>query len=99
LYLVGCRSVSDLPKICLTAENGPDLSHLADPLSERVSAVIDEFPDVLTPRLGLTTLLEYDIELLDHTPVTTLKHIYLNQTLQFRLWSSGLTLRSLVGGY
>jgi hypothetical protein len=67
LSLVGRRSASDLPKICLSAENGPDLSHLAGPLSERVSAVIDEFPDVLTPRLGLTTLLEYDIELLDHT--------------------------------
>jgi hypothetical protein len=66
--LVRRRSASDLPKICLSAENGPDLSHLADPLSERVSAFIDEFPDVLTPRLDLTTLLEYDTELLDHTP-------------------------------
>jgi hypothetical protein len=47
----------------------PDLSHLAPPLVTSVSQVIDEFPDVLTPRLGLTTLLEYDIELLGNVSV------------------------------
>jgi hypothetical protein len=71
--LVSCLWLGvDLLLICpryASAENGPDRSHLADPLSERVSAVTDEFPDVLTPKLGLATFLEYDIELLDHTPV------------------------------
>jgi hypothetical protein len=31
--------------------------------------MINQFPDVLTLKLGLTTLLEYDIELLDLSPV------------------------------
>jgi hypothetical protein len=35
------------------------ISHLADLLSERVSAVIDEFLDVLTPNLGRTTTYYY----------------------------------------
>jgi hypothetical protein len=54
---------------------------LAHPLLESVSEVIDEFPDVLTSKLGLTTLLEYDIELLDHSPVKT-PHIGLCPTYQ-----------------
>jgi hypothetical protein len=45
------------------------LSHLTRPLSDRVAAVMNGCSDVLTPRLYLTKLLEYDIQLLDHTPV------------------------------
>jgi hypothetical protein len=45
------------------------LSHLVPPLVNSVSQVIDEFPNVLTPRLGNTTLLEYDIEWFDNVPV------------------------------
>jgi hypothetical protein len=50
-------------------QNVADLSHLAPPLVNSVLQVINEFPDVLTPRLGLTTLLKYDIELLDNVSV------------------------------
>jgi hypothetical protein len=69
LSLIGRRSVSELPSICTSVESGLNISHLAHPLLESVSEVIDELPDVLTPKLGLTTILEYDIELLDHSPV------------------------------
>jgi hypothetical protein len=47
----------------------PDLSHLARTDAGCITAVVEDFPDVLTPKLGLTHLLEYDIQLADHTPV------------------------------
>jgi hypothetical protein len=53
----------------MSTETCPDLSHLTQSSANSVLEVIDEFSDVLTPILGLTTLLEYDIELLDHVPV------------------------------
>jgi hypothetical protein len=53
----------------MSTEGHPDLSHLTQSLVNSVLEVIDEFPDVLTPKLGLTTLLEYDIELLGNVPV------------------------------
>jgi hypothetical protein len=37
--------------------------------ADYISAVIQDFPDVLTPKLRLTRLLEYDIQLADPTPV------------------------------
>jgi hypothetical protein len=58
-----------VPRICASANIGPDLSHLTPLLSELLLQVINQFTDVLTPKLGLTTLLEYDIELLDLSPV------------------------------
>jgi hypothetical protein len=58
-----------VPRICASADIGPDLSHLTPSLSESLLQVINQFTDVLTPKLGLTTLLEYDIELLDSSPV------------------------------
>jgi hypothetical protein len=69
LPLVGRTLDSKSDRVCATVKSGPDLSHLTSPLSDHVAAIIGEFPDVLTPRLGLTKLLEYDIQLLDHTPV------------------------------
>jgi hypothetical protein len=69
LPLIGRASALDSPSICTSTQTGPDLSHLTPPLVNSVLEVIDEFPDVLTPRLGPTTLLEYDIELLDNVPV------------------------------
>jgi hypothetical protein len=43
-------------RICTSAEIGPDLLHLTSPLSESLSHVIDQFGDVLTTKLGLTTV-------------------------------------------
>jgi hypothetical protein len=64
--LIGRAPPLDSLSVCASMPTVPDLSHLAPPLVNSVSQMIDEFPDVLTPRLGLTTLLEYDIELLDN---------------------------------
>ena len=36
---------------------------------ERLEKLIHQYPDVLTEKLGLTNILEYDIQLLDQTPV------------------------------
>ena len=36
---------------------------------EKLQRLIRQYPDVLTPKLGLTNVLEYDIQLLDPTPV------------------------------
>jgi hypothetical protein len=66
---IGRASALDSPSVCTSMQICPDLSHLTLSLVNSVLEVIDEFPDVLTPRLGLTTLLEYDIELLDNVPV------------------------------
>jgi hypothetical protein len=69
LPLIGRASPLDSPSVCASMQTVADLSHLAPPLVVSVLQVIEEFPDVLMPRLGLTTLLEYDIELLDNVPV------------------------------
>jgi hypothetical protein len=45
------------------------LSHFNRTEADCISAVIEDFPDVLTPKLGLTHLFEYDIQLADPTPV------------------------------
>ena len=47
----------------------PDLSHLNAQQGDCVNDIIKEFPDVLTVKLGLTSILEYNIVLTDHTPV------------------------------
>jgi hypothetical protein len=69
LPLVRRNHVPDPPSVFAAADDRPDLSHLAHLSRDSVLNIIDEFADVLTPRLGLTTLLQYDIELLDHSPV------------------------------
>lgn len=51
----------------MTGQSWPDLSHLTDILPDRISAVVDDFPKVVTSKLGLIALLEHDIKLLDHT--------------------------------
>jgi hypothetical protein len=48
---------------------GPDLSHLAGEHRRRLREVIARFPEVLTTRLGLTHLLEYNIRLTNTKPV------------------------------
>jgi len=35
----------------------------------RLNTLIQEYPDVLTSKLGLTNLLEYEIQLVDNKPV------------------------------
>jgi hypothetical protein len=69
LPLIRRRVNPHVPRICASAEIGPDLSHLTPPLSDSLLQVINQFTNVLTPKLGLTTLLEFDIELLDLSPV------------------------------
>jgi hypothetical protein len=69
LPLIGRTPPPDSPSVCTSMQTCPDLSHLVQSSLSSVLEVIDEFPDVLTSRLGLTTLLEYDIELLDNVPV------------------------------
>jgi hypothetical protein len=56
-------------EVCAVTDPVPDLSHLARIDADCVARVIENFPDVLTPKLGLTHLLEYDIQLADPTPV------------------------------
>lgn len=63
LPLIGRTPALDSPSVCMSMETCPDLSHLTQSSANSVLKVIDEFSDVLTPRLGLTTPLEYDIEL------------------------------------
>jgi hypothetical protein len=68
LPLIGRTPPLDSPSVCTSMQTCPDLSHLPQSSLSSVLEVIDKFPDVLTSRLGLTTLLEYDIELLDNVP-------------------------------
>ena len=69
LHLLGRSPPDDKSWVCAATSANPDLSHLEDNYSTLLRSLIDDFPDVLTPRLGLTTLLQYDIELLDPSPV------------------------------
>jgi hypothetical protein len=68
LPLVGCKIPADFGSACTTQTTSPNLSHLYGPLFHQISAIIAEFSDVLTSKLGLTRLLEYDIQLSDSTP-------------------------------
>jgi hypothetical protein len=43
--------------------------HLSASQRNKLENVVKEYPDVLNERLGLTNLIEYDILLLDNTPV------------------------------
>jgi hypothetical protein len=68
LPLIGRRFPLDSPRVCLPVEFSPDLSHLPPPLLGSVSQLIHGF-SLVTSKLGLTTLLQYDIQSLDHSPV------------------------------
>jgi hypothetical protein len=50
-------------------QQGIVLDHLTPTQSERLRVVVHKYPDVLTPKLGLTHLIQYDIQLKDKTPV------------------------------
>ena len=62
LHLLGRSPPDDKSWVCAATSANPDLSHLEDNYSTLLRSLIDDFPDVLTPKLGLTTLLQYDIE-------------------------------------
>jgi hypothetical protein len=42
-------------------QQGIVLDHLTTNQSERLRVVVNKYPDVLTPKLGLTHLIQYDI--------------------------------------
>jgi hypothetical protein len=44
--------------------------HLLGPQRSMLESLVRWYPDVLSERLGLTTLIEYDIQVLDKTPVS-----------------------------
>ena len=46
-----------------------DLEYLSPIQNDQLRAVVNQFQDVLTPKLGECTLNEYHIELVDNTPV------------------------------
>ena len=52
-----------------TASRSIDLEYLSPGQNQQLRAVVDQFGDVLTPKLGECTLSEYHIELIDNTPV------------------------------
>lgn len=60
-----------LPKenVCHIEENVNYVGHLSEVEAQLIQSVIDEFPDVLTSKLGLTDLIEYDIKLTDEVAV------------------------------
>jgi hypothetical protein len=43
--------------------------HLSGPQRSMLESLMRRYPDVLSERLGLTTLIEYDIHVLDKTPI------------------------------
>lgn len=46
-----------------------DLTHLSSEMQTRVNRILAKFPQVLTPELGATHLLEHEIEMTDLSPV------------------------------
>jgi hypothetical protein len=63
---VGCSQTT-----VRSGENGPEFrcGNLNIQQRAKLEGIIKQYPDVLTDRLGLTHLLEYDIQLLDRTSV------------------------------
>jgi hypothetical protein len=45
------------------------MGHLSASQRNKLENLVKEYPDVLNERLGLTNLIEYDIQLLENTPV------------------------------
>ena len=54
---------------CTTDDRSPIFEYLTQSQNDQRCAVITQFGDVLTSRSGERTLAEYQIELLDSTPV------------------------------
>jgi hypothetical protein len=71
LPLIGRDFRPTATEVCAVTDSVPDFSHLARTDAGCISAVVEDFPDVLTPKLGLTHLLEHDIQLSDHKPRDT----------------------------
>jgi hypothetical protein len=57
-----CRALDQAPLRC-------QLGKLADDQYSRMQEIVSRYPDVLTSQLGLTHLLEYEIQLKDTRPV------------------------------
>jgi hypothetical protein len=53
------------------SDSGPavECGNLTVSQEGQLRALVQQYPDVLTPKLGLTHVLEYEIQLLDRTPV------------------------------
>jgi hypothetical protein len=69
LLLGDCEMPAEFGSACTTEIISPDLSHLSGSQFYKISDIIAEFSDVLTSKLGLTRILEYDIQLSNCTPV------------------------------
>jgi hypothetical protein len=66
-----------------STEIGPDLSHLLGEQRGRLREVIARFPEVLTSRLRLTHLLEYNIRLTNTKPVRSSPYRLAQPKMQF----------------
>lgn len=65
-----CKCRTRLGARAVTNREGEfDLDHLAKHEAKEVRAVLDQFPNVLTDRLGVTNKITYKIELTDSIPV------------------------------
>jgi len=68
-----CKSteiLSLLYNICLDNKLPPVQCGKRSPRQKKeLELIVQQYPDVLTSRLGLTSVLQYDIQLLDQTPV------------------------------
>lgn len=51
------------------AEKDKGLDHLPPEIRARLVTLLSKYADVLTTKMGLTQLIEYEIQLTDHTPV------------------------------
>jgi hypothetical protein len=65
LPLIGRDFRPTATEVCAVTDSVPDMSHLACTDAGCISAVVEDFPDVLTPKLRFPHLLEYDIQLAD----------------------------------
>lgn len=64
----GSHGVSEID--CENGQNKEDpLAHLPPDQREAIQEMCARYPDVLTPELGVTNLLEYEIRLTDNSPV------------------------------
>lgn len=63
-----CKADSGVRTV-IKQDGGFDLAHLSEHEARQVRTMLDQFPHVLTDRLGVTDKLTYKIELTDHTPL------------------------------
>jgi hypothetical protein len=66
---VGRKFPAGVGSVSTTEHSSPSLSHLFGHQLYQVSAITEEFSDILTTTVGLTRLLKYDIQFSDRTPV------------------------------